>query len=123
MQVKAVNSGQVAEKINLNYPLKRPSPEIRSPEREKPDPTASQQEPLQKTILADEEIIAAIETANQKFEYYDTRLEFSIHEQTHQIMVKIYKEDELIRELPPEKILDMVAQMIEMAGLLVDETA
>jgi flagellar protein FlaG len=28
---------------------------------------------------------------------------------------------EVIREIPPEKILDMVATMLEMAGIIVDE--
>jgi flagellar protein FlaG len=37
--------------------------------------------------------------------------------------VKIYKNDEVIREIPPEKILDMVAKMMELAGILVDEKA
>jgi len=29
--------------------------------------------------------------------------------------------NEVIREIPPEKILDMVAKMWELAGLIVDE--
>jgi len=72
---------------------------------------------------SEQEVIRAIETANKKFEIYNTRVEFSIHEKTHEIMIKVYKNDEVIREIPPEKILDMVAKMLEMAGLLVDEKA
>ncbi|WP_167686495.1 flagellar protein FlaG, partial [Paenibacillus polymyxa] len=30
---------------------------------------------------------------------------------------------ELIREIPPEKTLDLVAKMMEIAGILVDEKA
>jgi len=29
--------------------------------------------------------------------------------------------DEVIREIPPEKSLDMLQKMLEMAGILVDE--
>jgi flagellar protein FlaG len=38
-------------------------------------------------------------------------------------MVKVIDENtgEVIREIPPKKILDMVANMLELAGLLVDE--
>lgn len=75
----------------------------------------------QKKDLSEEEVIMAIEKANKDFEIYDTRLEFSIHEKTKEIMIKVIRNDEVIREIPPEKILDMVAQMMEMAGLLVDE--
>ena len=37
-------------------------------------------------------------------------------------MVKVINEEtgEIIREIPPEKILDMVAKMWELAGILVD---
>ncbi|MFZ5754637.1 MAG: flagellar protein FlaG [Bacillota bacterium] len=74
---------------------------------------------------AEEELISAIEKANQKFELYEKRLEFSIHEETKQIMIKVIntQTEEVIKEIPPEKILDMVAKMMEMAGLLVDEKA
>jgi len=72
--------------------------------------------------ISEEEVIEAIEKANAKFQFYNTHLEFSIHEKTKEIMVKVYRDDEVIREIPPEKILDMVAHMLELAGLLVDET-
>lgn len=73
---------------------------------------------------ADEhEIIQAIERANKHFKTYDRRLEFSIHDATKQIMVKVIDTDTdtVIREIPSEKILDMVAHLWEMAGILVDE--
>ena len=40
-------------------------------------------------------------------------------------MVKVIDEgtDEIIREIPPEQILNMVAKMWELAGLLVDKRA
>lgn len=71
--------------------------------------------------LTEQSVIAAIEKANEKIQVDNTRLEFLIHEKTHEIMVKVYQDDRVIREIPSEKILDMVAQMLEMAGLLVDE--
>ena len=70
-----------------------------------------------------EEVIDAIESANKEFIIYDRRFEFSIHEKTNQIMVKVIdvNSEEIIREIPPEKILDMVASMWEIAGIIVDE--
>lgn len=75
--------------------------------------------------LSEEELILAIESANKHFEIYDKRLEFSIHEKTKEIMVKIIdsQSNEVIREIPSQKILDMIANMMELAGLLVDEKA
>lgn len=73
--------------------------------------------------ITEEEIIKAIEKANKEFVIYDRKFEFSIHEETKEIMVKVInaKTDEVIREIPPEKILDMIARMWELAGILVDE--
>lgn len=72
---------------------------------------------------SEEEIIGAIESANEKFVAYDRRFEFSIHEKTKEIMVKVIdvNTDQVIREIPPEKILDMVAAIWEAAGIFVDE--
>ncbi len=73
--------------------------------------------------LAEANVIKAIETANKKVEGGPREFQFGIHEKTKQITVKIVNTDtkEVVRELPPEKILDMVAAMCEQAGLFVDE--
>ncbi len=77
----------------------------------------------EKVLLGDHEVIQAIEKANKHIKSYDRRLEFSIHEITKQIMVKVIntEDDTVIREIPSEKILDMVAHLWEVVGILVDE--
>ncbi|MEJ6950201.1 flagellar protein FlaG [Natronospora cellulosivora (SeqCode)] len=74
-------------------------------------------------ILNEDELIHIIEEANKDFLFYDRKFEFSIHEETKAIMVKVINAgtEEIIREIPSEKILDMVAKMWEMAGIFVDE--
>ncbi|WP_246552349.1 flagellar protein FlaG [Vallitalea pronyensis] len=80
-------------------------------------------EPIDMGMQQEQDVIEAIEKANKHFRSYDRRLEFSIHEQTKQIMVKVIstEDDSIIREIPSEKILDMVAKLWEMAGIFVDE--
>jgi flagellar protein FlaG len=65
----------------------------------------------------------AIEEANKKIAGYKKRMEYSVHEATNDIMVKIINSEteEVVKELPPEKTLDAVAKMLELAGILVDE--
>ena len=48
---------------------------------------------------------------------------FGIHEDTNRVTIKIVDKGtkEVIRELPPEKTLDMIARVWEMAGILIDE--
>jgi len=73
--------------------------------------------------INEDELISAIESANKSVNVYDRKLEFSIHEKTKEIMVKVIdtNTDEVIREIPPEKVLDMVAKLWELAGILVDK--
>ena len=48
---------------------------------------------------------------------------FGIHEATNRLTIKIVDKNtkEIIKELPPEKTLDMIAKVWEMAGILIDE--
>lgn len=48
---------------------------------------------------------------------------FGIHEGTNRITIKIVDKEtkEVLKEYPPEKTLDMIAKVWEMAGILVDE--
>jgi len=52
-----------------------------------------------------------------------TFLEFSIHEKTGDILVKVINTEtnEVIREIPPEKILDIVAALWDITGIAIDE--
>jgi len=71
----------------------------------------------------EKELIKLIESANDEIIVYDKRFEFSIHEETKHIVVKVIDvaTDEVIREIPPEKILDLVASLWKISGLIVDE--
>jgi len=90
------------------------------PERKSQEGAGSKvlQEPV-----GEQKLLQAIEEANRVTVDPHTSFRFSIHEATHRIMVKIINEDsgEVIREIPPEKILDLVAGLWELAGILVDE--
>ena len=52
-----------------------------------------------------------------------TEAVFGIHDATNRVTIKIINKEtkEVIKELPPEKTLDMIAKAWELAGLLVDE--
>ena len=63
----------------------------------------------------------AVEELNKKMS--NSEAIFGIHEATNRVTIKIVdkKSKEVIKELPPEKTLDMTAKVWEIAGLLVDE--
>ena len=63
----------------------------------------------------------AVESINRRMA--NSEAIYGIHEGTNRVTIKIIDRDtkEVIKELPPEKTLDMIAKAWEMAGLLVDE--
>lgn len=112
-------SSQVSQ-ITQVYSSKEKAPaefHIRDVEQKGEQKTKPEAEPDEK------ELIDAIEKTNKAIEGSTCSFEYSIHEKTKQIMVKVVdkKTKEVIKEFPPEKILDMVAKMWEVAGILVDE--
>lgn len=68
-----------------------------------------------------EQIKKAVEKLNKNLSHSEAV--FGIHEATNRVTIKIVDKEtnEVIKELPPEKTLDMIAKAWELAGLLVDE--
>lgn len=68
-----------------------------------------------------EQLRKAVEEINRKATH--TTAQFGVHEATNRITIKIVDRDtkKVIKELPPEKTLDMIAKAWELAGILVDE--
>ena len=73
---------------------------------------------------ADEgKILKAIESANRRMRMQHTKCEFSYHETTKRVSIKVIDEntEEVIKEIPPEKTLEMIEKMWELAGIILDE--
>ncbi|WP_018749979.1 flagellar protein FlaG [Paenibacillus sanguinis] len=73
--------------------------------------------------LGEEELIRSIDKAIQALQGPETTVEISVHEKTNAIMIKVLNKStgDIIREIPPEKTLEIVAKMMEFAGLIIDE--
>ena len=68
------------------------------------------------------------ETARQAAQTYNkltenTKAVFGVNEATNRVTIKIVDKDtdEVVKEFPAEKTLDMIARVWEMAGIMVDE--
>ncbi|WP_151733762.1 flagellar protein FlaG ['Paenibacillus yunnanensis' Narsing Rao et al. 2020] len=72
---------------------------------------------------ADEQVVKALDRALKALQGPTTTFEVSMHKETKTIMVKVLNKEtgELIREVPPEKTLDLVANLMEAAGIIIDE--
>lgn len=70
---------------------------------------------------SNEAIKKAVEEINKNAK--NSEAVFGVHDATNRITIKIVDKQtkETIKEFPPEKTLDMIAKVWEMAGILVDE--
>jgi flagellar protein FlaG len=99
-------------------------------ESQRQDPRQKQQDKIlgreQKVLEWDrshmEDLQQGVERLNDTAQTFNTGLRFVIHEETERIMVQVIDrdEDKIIREIPPEKILNIVAQIQNILGLFVD---
>ena len=71
----------------------------------------------------EKQLIKLIEDSNKTIRNNQNEFQFSVHEKTKQIVIKVVDKQtkEVVKELPPEKILDMISKMCEIAGVFVDE--
>lgn len=76
----------------------------------------------QQKVVTDQ-LKKAIAEMNKKINNSNEEAVFGVHEETNRVMIKIVDKDtkEVIKEFPPEKTLDMIAKVWEVAGILVDE--
>ncbi len=87
-----------------------------------------QEKPEWKHALSDEEKLReeleeSLEKLNEEAERDFLNLRFKLHEDSERWMVQVVDvlEDEVIREIPPEKILDVSARITEMIGVMLDQ--
>lgn len=77
--------------------------------------------PKEQQQAVNDQVKKAVERMNQSMSHSEAI--FGIHEKTNRVTIKIVDKDtkEVIKEIPPEKTLDMIAKAWELAGILVDE--
>ncbi|MBD5095453.1 MAG: flagellar protein FlaG [Lachnospiraceae bacterium] len=107
--------------------IKLETPVVTAPEGKSGSQTNDRDDELFGQNVSPERAKAAVEDLNRQVSQpkiiKHTQLSFKYHEETNRISITVTDSDtdEVIREIPPEKALDMLAKAWEIAGLLVDE--
>lgn len=130
MEIEAINTS--AGFSSAESPVSRPEPvesiktaavieNAPSPASKAEDRKGGEQGEKKERAASEATIDDAVKSANRKM--VRTRCEYSYHKETNRVSIKVLNADtdEVIREIPPEKSLDMLQKMWEMAGILVDE--
>ncbi len=70
-----------------------------------------------------EEVKNSLEQLNDAVQAIHKDLKFELHDESQRMMVKVMDLDKhkVIKELPPEEVLDMVGRIKEMVGLILDQ--
>ena len=70
-----------------------------------------------------EQLEEEIKDMNNIMESIEENLTFKLHEETDRIMTQIIdiQTKEVIKEMPPEEMLDLSARISKMVGLILDE--
>ena len=73
--------------------------------------------------LPKHELEKNVEAINKWLEANSTHLKFQLHDKLNEFYVQVVNNltNEIVREIPQKKMLDIVAKMYEMNGLLLDE--
>lgn len=75
--------------------------------------------------LTEEKIQPEIDELNKGVEAFNTSLHFKLHKETDTLMVRLIdiKTNEIIKEYPPEELLDKKAKIREFIGMILDDRA
>ncbi len=89
--------------------------------QQKGDKQSGEGDSREKKEATDDQIKKAVSEINKRAN--ETEAVFGVHEKTNRITIKIVdkKTKDVIREVPAEKTLDLIAKAWELAGLMVDE--
>uniref|UniRef100_C5D7S6 Flagellar protein FlaG protein n=1 Tax=Geobacillus sp. (strain WCH70) TaxID=471223 RepID=C5D7S6_GEOSW len=73
--------------------------------------------------ISKEKLEEVVKGLNEFLQPSQTSLKFKLHDELQEYYVQIINErtNEVIREIPPKKLLDMYAAMMEFVGLVVDK--
>lgn len=66
---------------------------------------------------------ALADIMNKAAKLYDRQLRFDVYEDTNRVYVQIIDENtrEVIKQIPPEEMLELSAKIQEMVGIMLDE--
>ncbi len=116
MQIKEISS-QVWEPI-------REGPNVKEQlsERSLPKPKDKNVSPEGKDYLSPEEARDVVLTVQQELEKLNVRLVFNLDEDTKEVVVKVVdpQTNEVIRQIPPEELLEIRKRLDEIMGILFD---
>ena len=97
-------------------------PAVEHKAQQQPGEQTTKEKSEQEIEAENERIKKAISNLNKKLDQ-NTEAVFGVHEKTNRVTIKMVDKDtkKVVKEFPPDKTLDMIAKVWELAGIMVDE--
>jgi flagellar protein FlaG len=85
--------------------------------------SSSKEDQIVSQEISKEQLEKVVKGINEFLQPSHTSLKFELHDELKEYYVQIIDErtKEVIREIPPKKLLDMYATMMQFVGLIVDK--
>ena len=117
---------EIIKPQQVKAPEKASAPAVRkekAPKEEAAKSEESKEKSAQLHRIQEAKTEQVAESIKKYVDSLQTDLKIQVHRETGKIMIKVIsKEDgKVVREVPPEKLLNLAAKMEEMTGLLFDE--
>lgn len=121
MEVDSYKSVSNINRQDFNNEKNREKIEVNNSNKSRIDSLQEKEDYSAKEL--EEDVKESVKDINEIVEKVKEDLAFEIHDETERMMVKVVdrKTQEVIKELPPEEMLDLSARIHEMVGLLIDE--
>lgn len=119
MKITGIDPGAITD-VNTYKP---PAVEEHHTEGGVKDTNPGTQKQRDKNPYSKEELDQAVKTLNNTMQEFHTELRFEMHEKSGEMMVKVVSREDgsVVREIPPEKVLDMVGYFKKILGIMVDK--
>ncbi|KGR80610.1 flagellar protein FlaG [Ureibacillus manganicus] len=110
--IDKVASNNKLENVNQDYAVKQDRVE-----EHLPNFTENKQE------QSSEKLQKAVDSVNEFFKINNSELKFIYHEGLEQYFVQLVNSEteEVVREIPPKKLLDVFYEMQRLAGMIIDK--
>ena len=119
-EIRDVALQMTAPQIEAVQPTRRPADSLEAQQAEAAEITETAEAEVSRDSLEE-----AIQQLNRAVSILNHRLNFSVDDTTGRLLAKIIdaKTNEVVREVPPERVLEFVRRFREFMGLLFDEQA
>lgn len=121
--MSSINSSSSASKGDIQFPALAKKETTPMEKGQMPQTIVNQFKSIAEMNESQEETINELNKAIEAIQGPQKSFEISVHEETQAIMIKVMNKEtgDVIREVPPEKILDLAAHMMEITGIIIDK--